>query len=121
MRKFVQPGRNIDVAASPYEVDSGQGVLVGSLFGIANADAANGAPVVITTEGVFDITKNAADVFTVGAPVYFDTATKTARSHTDTDSNSAGDSEAQIGVAVAAAGAGASTVRVKLCTPVALA
>jgi len=120
MRNFVQPGDQLTVAA-PYEVDAGQGVLVGALFGVAFGDAANGTSVDIATVGVFDIAKPTADVFTVGAPVFFDTATKTARSHGDTDSNSAGDSEACIGVAVAAAGAGTSTVRVRLGVPVALA
>lgn len=121
MKNYVQPGVNLTLSASPYAVDSGQGVLAGQLFGIACGDAENGAEVTIQTEGVFDIAKDSADVFTLGAPVYFDTATKTARSHTDTDSNSAGESEACIGVAVEAAGAGASTVRVKLGVPVALA
>lgn len=120
MKNFVQPGDNLTVAA-PYAVDSGEGVLIGQLFGIACGDAENGAEVDIATAGVFDIAKESADVFTVGAPVYFDTATKTARSHGDADSNSAGESEALIGVCTQAAGAGATTVRVKLCTPIALA
>lgn len=121
MKNYIAPGVNITLPASPYAVDSGEGVLAGQLFGIACGDAENGAEVTIQTEGVFDIAKDSDDVFTLGAPVYFDTATKTARSHGDADSNSAGDSEACIGVAIAAAGAGASTVRVKLCVPVALA
>lgn len=119
MKNFVQPGNNLTVAA-PYAVDSGEGVLIGQLFGIAAGDADNGADVDIATVGVFDIAKKSADVFTVGAPVYFDTATKTARSGTTTDSNSAGEWEALIGVCTEAAGAGATTVRVKLTTPVAL-
>jgi predicted RecA/RadA family phage recombinase len=121
MKNFVQPGNNITVAA-PYAVDSGEGVLIGQLFGVACGDAENGADVDIATTGVFDMAKDADDVFaSVGAPVYFDTATKTARSHGENDSNSAGDSEACIGVTIATAGAGASTVRVRLGVPVALA
>lgn len=119
MKNFVQPGNNLTVAA-PYAVDSGQVVVIGQLAGVAASDADNGAQVDIATVGVFDLAKPSADVFTVGAPVYFDTATKTVRSGGDTDSNSAGEWEAQIGVAVEAAGAGASTVRVKLGVPVAL-
>ncbi len=119
MRNFVQPGDQVTIAA-PYAVSGGQGVLAGQLFGVAFADADNGASVDIATVGVFDIAKDADNVFTVGAPVYFDTATKTARSGNDDDSNSAGESEACIGVAVAAAGAGASTVRVRLGVPAAL-
>ncbi len=120
MKSFIQPGNNLTVAA-PYAVDGGEGVLIGQLFGIAASDAENGAEVDIATVGVFDIAKPSTHLFTVGAPVYFDTASKTARSHGDADSNSVGASEACIGVAVAAAGAGATTVRVKLGVPVALA
>lgn len=119
MKNYVQPGNNLTVAA-PYAVDSGQGVLIGQLFGIACGDAENGAEVDIATVGVFDIAKPANAVFAVGEAVYFDTAAKQARAANDTDSNSAGDWEAQIGVCTEAAGAGASTVRVKLSTPVAL-
>lgn len=120
MKNFVQPGNNLTVAA-PYAVNSGEGVLVGQLFGIAASDADNGADVDIATVGVFDIAKPSTHQFAVGAPVYFDTATKTARSHGDADSNSVGASEACIGVAVATASSSASTVRVKLGVPVALA
>lgn len=119
MRNYVQPGDQLTIAA-PYAVTAGQGVLAGALFGVAFGDADNGATVDIKTSGVFDLAKASAAVFTVGAPVYFDTATKTARSGNDDDSNSAGDNEALIGVAVAAAGAGASTVRVRLGSPVTL-
>lgn len=119
MKNYVQPGDNLTVAA-PYAVDSGQGVLIGQIFGIACGDAENGAEVDIATVGVFDIAKPSAVTFAVGEPVYFDTTAKQARAANDTDSNSAGDFEACIGVAVQAAGAGATTVRVKLGVPVAL-
>lgn len=119
-KTYVQPGRALDVTA-PYAVSPGDGVLIQSLFGVAAEAADNGAAVTIETEGVFKIAKPSADVFTVGAPVFFDTATKTARSGGDTDSNSAGDWEALIGVAVEAAGAGVTSVKVKLApSPVAL-
>ena len=119
MRNYVQPGNNLDVAA-PYAVDAGQYVLIGQLGGVACGDAENGAEVTISTVGVFDLAKPSAAIFTVGAPVYFDVASKSVRSGNDDDSNSAGDNEALIGVAVAAAGAGALVVRVKLGSPVTL-
>ncbi len=119
MKNFVQMGNNLTLAA-PYAVEAGQGVLIGQLFGVAAGDAGNGAEVDISTVGVFELAKWNTAVFTVGAPVYFDVATKSVRSGNDDDSNSAGDNEALIGVAVAAAGVGQSTVRVKLGTPVAL-
>jgi len=71
MRNFVQSGEVITVPA-PYAVTSGQGVLVGALFGIAACDAANGAQVEIKRLGVFDITALATDIGAVGTKVYWD-------------------------------------------------
>jgi predicted RecA/RadA family phage recombinase len=119
MKNYVQPGHNVTVAA-PADTTSGQGVLIGQLFGVACGDAANGADLDLATVGVFDLAKAATAVFTVGAPVYWDADTKTARSGNDEDSNSAGTNEALIGVAIAAAGNGAATVRVRLGAPVQL-
>ena len=39
MKNFIQPGDSLTVSA-PYAVTSGQGVLIGALFGIAAYDAA---------------------------------------------------------------------------------
>lgn len=112
MRNFVQPGDNIDLASAPYNVLSGQGVVVGRLFGTANADALIGAPVVITTEGVFDIAKNANDTFAVGDEVNFNALDLKAHSNDTQDSNSGG--TIAVGICVQAAGVGALTVRTKL-------
>lgn len=95
MKNFVQAGDNITVPA-PAAVLSGDLVLIGSLFGIANAAAAEGADVVLATEGVFTLPKTSAQAWTVGAKVYWDAtnavATTTASGNT------------QIGHAVAVAG-----------------
>jgi predicted RecA/RadA family phage recombinase len=114
MKNLVQPGRTITVTA-PANVESGEGVLIGQLFGVAAGDADNGESLDLVTEGVFDLAKNSASVFTVGAPVYFNPTDGNAHSNADEDSNSGG--TVQIGVAVAAAGAGAATVRVRLTQP----
>jgi predicted RecA/RadA family phage recombinase len=71
MQNKVQKGRVITVAA-PYAVTGGQGVLVGALFGVAAGDAANGQPVEIDREGVFDITAVTADTGAQGAKMYWD-------------------------------------------------
>lgn len=71
MKNFVQPGVNITLPA-PYEVTSGQGALVGSLFGVASANYANGASGEFVIEGVFDLTKVGSQAWTVGAKVYWD-------------------------------------------------
>jgi predicted RecA/RadA family phage recombinase len=49
MKNFIQPGDSLTVSA-PYAVTSGQGVLVGALFGIAAYDAASSTTVEIQTE-----------------------------------------------------------------------
>lgn len=66
-------GDNITVPA-PAAVSSGDGVLVGALFGIAVADAENGADVVLATRGVYTLPKTSAQAWTVGAKVYWDKA-----------------------------------------------
>ena len=71
MKNFVQPGDSINVTA-PYAVSSGQGVLVGGLFGVAAFDAALSTTLEIQTEGVFDLTKEPALAIAQGARVFWD-------------------------------------------------
>lgn len=105
MRNFVQPGEVISVAA-PYALTSGQGALVGSLFGVAVADAANGTPVELRCDGVFDLTKATGQAWTVGVALFWDNA---ARNVTTTLTGNT-----RIGVATAAAASGATVGRVRL-------
>jgi predicted RecA/RadA family phage recombinase len=83
MKNYIQAGGVITVLA-PYVVASGQGVQVGALFGIAAYDAAQGAPVEIKREGVFDVSAVTADTATQGAKIYWD---NTARKLTTTATN----------------------------------
>ena len=70
MKNFIQPGKVVTVIA-PRAVASGELVVVGLLAGVAQHDAANGAPVEIATEGVFDLAKTSAQAWaTVGLPIY---------------------------------------------------
>lgn len=71
MRNFIQSHDTITVPA-PAAISSGQAVLVGDLFGVAQGDAASGAPVPIVTCGVFRLPKLAAQLWAVGAKVYWD-------------------------------------------------
>lgn len=105
MKNFVQPGKTVTVTA-PYDVASGAGLLVGSLFGVAAAAAASGAAVEASTEGVFDLNKLSTDTIDAGQLVYWDPSNKRV-TETATDNH-------LIGVALAAAGNGATTVRVRL-------
>lgn len=102
MKTFIQPGDSLTVTA-PYAVTSGQGVLVGALFGIAAYDAALGATVEIQTQGVFDISKQPALAITAGARVFWD---DTNRRLTTTATGNY-----QVGIATAAALAADTTVR----------
>jgi predicted RecA/RadA family phage recombinase len=105
MKNFVQNGDMLTVAA-PYTVIGGQGVLVGSLFGIAACDAANGANVEIATEGVFDITALTTDTGAIGTKMYWDNTNK--RLTTTLTSNTL------VGCLTAAKGASDTTARVYL-------
>lgn len=71
MKNFIQPGDTVPVIA-PAAVASGDLVLVGALFGVANTDADSGAAVDITTRGVFSLSKTSAQAWTLGAVIYWD-------------------------------------------------
>ncbi|MGA7238315.1 MAG: capsid cement protein, partial [Bryobacteraceae bacterium] len=66
MKNFVAKGHTITVVA-PEAVLSGQLVLVGAMAGVAACDAAAGASVELSVEGVFDLAKTPADSMTQGA------------------------------------------------------
>lgn len=106
MKNYVQKGDNITIAAAPYAVTSGGGCLTGLIFGVAAGDAESGASVDLVTVGVFDLPKVAANVFAVGAAVYWDDTAKVVTS-TTTDNT-------KIGVAVTAAPNPSASVAVRL-------
>lgn len=70
-KNYVQLGDTITVTAGGVVV-SGQGVLAGTLFGVAQYSAASGAQVELAMEGVFDLPKAPVDVIAEGAAVYWD-------------------------------------------------
>ncbi len=100
-RNFIQPGDTITLTA-PYAVTSGDGLLVGSIFGVVND------PVEAALTGVFDIIKVGSQAWSAGDKVYWDDinkeTTKTATANT------------LIGVAIeaVAGGAGDTIGRVRL-------
>ncbi len=73
MKTFVQPGDIVTVTA-PAAVVSGQGVLVGLLFGAAVRAAASGAPVDIVVEGVVTLPKATGTAINEGVRVFWDNA-----------------------------------------------
>lgn len=106
MKNFVQPGQTITVDAPIGGATSGDGVLIGALFGVAAYSAPAGAPLEIATGGVFSLPKPTDTPFTVGAKLYWNAAAKAV--------TSAPDGAAWIGVAVEAANASAPTVKARL-------
>jgi predicted RecA/RadA family phage recombinase len=105
MKNFVQRGDTLTLTA-PYEVASGAGALVGSIFGVAAATVANAEEGEFDVVGVFDIAKVSAQAWTVGALIYWD---NTAKLCTTTAT-----SNKLIGTAVAVAANPSSTGRVRL-------
>ena len=105
-RNYVQPGNYVTVPA-PYAVSSGDGVLLGSLFGVATTDALIGVDVECAIVGVWSLPKDSS-VLAVGSPVYWDEQNHVA-SGVYVSTNSP-----LIGVCTAAAGGSATTVAVRL-------
>ena len=107
MKNYVQPGNTITLTA-PYAVASGDGLLVGSIFGIAAGSAASGEPVEAALTGVYDLKKVASQAWSVGDKVYWDNTAKEATKTTT--------SNTLIGVAIeaVAGGAGDTIGRVRL-------
>jgi predicted RecA/RadA family phage recombinase len=77
MKNHVQEGRYVEVPL-PYARLSGEGVLIGSLFGVCVVDGASGASINIDTEGVYDLTAatGASTDATFGAAAYWDNTAK---------------------------------------------
>jgi predicted RecA/RadA family phage recombinase len=106
MQNYVQPGHTITLAA-PYDRLSGEGAMVGAIFGVAAGDVLNTVEGEFTLVGVFDLAKDTADAFSVGDRVYWDDTQKNCV-------NSTTEGDLEIGVAIAAAAEAATTVRVRL-------
>ncbi|MBF0178172.1 MAG: DUF2190 family protein [Magnetococcales bacterium] len=104
MKNYLQPGDTITVVA-PVAVNSGDGLLVGALFGVALSTTAINTNVEMLTEGVVDLPKAAVAV-TQGTKVYWD---NTAKNLTTTATNNT-----LIGCATQASAVGDGTVRVRL-------
>lgn len=75
MKNYVQRGDTLTLIA-PYTVVSGAGMLVGSLFAVAQTAAASGAAVEGDIDGVYDLVKLAGTAWTQGARIYWDDTAK---------------------------------------------
>ena len=106
MKTFIQTGDVITVPASTGGITSGNGVLVGSLFGVATSTAAEGEPAEVATTGVYTLPKANSAVLALGARVAWDNTAKVV--------TTLGTGRYPIGIAVEDAGNGATTVAVRL-------
>lgn len=70
---YVQPGETLTLTA-PYACDSGEGALVGKVFGVAHDDVAAAAEGEFHTKGVFRLAKLNTSVWRAGQKVYWDDA-----------------------------------------------
>ena len=108
MKNFVQPGNAIDFVAGA-DLVSGQGLILGSLFGVVANDVLTGGNGVLYTEGVYELPKKAATAMTFGQPVEWKTA--------DAKIMPATEGDLDAGYVVKAADAADATVMVKLSRP----
>jgi predicted RecA/RadA family phage recombinase len=104
MKNFVQKGDTITAVAPAGGVVSGQFVIVGSIGGVANYDAAAGANVELSVEGCFDLPKVTGDALTAGSVAKVTPATGVVGLAGTTS----------IGWVLTAAGAGTTVARVRL-------
>ncbi|MGA2637440.1 DUF2190 family protein [Methylocella sp.] len=106
-KNFLQKAEVITVTAPSGGLLSGQGVLIGALFGVSQFAAAAGASAEIATEGAWTLPKAASPIaFAQGAPVYWDAGAG--------DVTSVAHLNYAIGVATAAAAATDATAAVRL-------
>ena len=106
MKTSIQHGDAITVTAPTGGVASGDGVIVGTLFGVAAFTTAEGEAVEIATRGVYVLPKNPTAVLAQGARVAWDASAK--------QIDLPGTGFYPVGIATEAAGDGLTTVRVRL-------
>ena len=77
MRNFIQPGDTITLKATT-DTKSGDGLVVGSIFGIACNDALKDTEVEVKLTGVFQLNKVATEKWNVGSLIYWNEQKKLA-------------------------------------------
>lgn len=83
MKNFIQEGEVLTLIA-PYDVESGDGLQVGSLFGVASGKALSGAEVEAALCGVFSLKKDVS-VPVQGGKAYWDNTAKKVTSTVSTN------------------------------------
>ena len=106
MQNHIQKGDIITVPAPAGGIASGEGAIIGNIFGIAAYSAAAGDPVELATTGVYQLPKATAAVLAVGARVAWDNTAK--------NINAPGAGRFPLGIATEAAGNDVTSVAVRL-------
>ena len=106
MQNYIQKGHAITVTTPAGGILSGEGLIVGNIFGVAAYSAAEGDPLELATTGVFKLPKATAAVLTLGARVAWDNTAK--------NINVPGTGRFPVGIATEAAGNGITSVAVRL-------
>lgn len=86
----VQRGDAIYLPAPSGGCKSGDLVVIGVYFGIAATDGAAGDIVAFYNKGVYTLAKKSADVFTMGAVLYWDSVNKWLTLNTNTNTTKVG-------------------------------
>ncbi|MEX5626072.1 DUF2190 family protein [Pseudomonas marginalis] len=76
MKTYIQPGDCLTVLAPAGGTVSGELYKVGAIIGVAATTEVAGAPVVLKTTGVFDLTKISAQAWAVGDLVFMNTTSR---------------------------------------------
>ena len=105
MKNFIQPGEVLPLV-SPYDAASGQGALIGAIFGVAAGDVLAGEEGQFSLTGVFDLEADPAIEAPQGDAAYWDDANRVV-TMVETDM-------VRIGVFTRDKAAGAPTARVRL-------
>ena len=104
MKNYIQPGNTLAFTATA-AINPGDGILMGTLFGVATGKATIGQAVEADLVGVYDLPKITGAI-TAGQKVYWDAVAKAVTTVVGTNK--------AIGAAIEAALSGAALTRVRL-------
>jgi len=106
MKTYIQNGHVITVTTPTGGIASGEGLIVGNIFGIAAYSSTEGDPLELATTGVYKLPKATAVVLAVGTRVAWDNTAK--------NINVLGAGRFPVGIATEAAGNVITSVAVRL-------
>lgn len=84
MKNFVQSGNVLEFAA-PYDVVSGAGAQIGTMFGVACVTMLSGVRGNFAVAGVFNLKKVGSQAWTEGLAIYWDNSAKQATATASTN------------------------------------